>query len=182
MSLLVVCEGIQRAYCMVTALTVGVRLRATAEQHDTVLYKGAECGMEMEISAKYLEGNDGFALLVIPHSWLSRTPWSMGCGHGCGSDGDTLDSGDVPGIRLGWGRMGLVWPVGSPITTSRGCLLGPMRDRVLLLLERWQCCVPWCAKFVASLFYSAGRSDCSSAVVAMINLPARSFLVVLYVL
>jgi hypothetical protein len=47
--------------------------------------------------------------------------------------------------------------------------------------ERWQCCVPWCAKFVASLFYSAGRSDCSSAVVAMINLPARSFLVVLYV-
>lgn len=72
MSLLVVCEGIQGAYCMVTALTVGVRLgaaaAAAAEQHDTVLYKGTECGMEMEISAKCLEGNDGFALLVIPHS------------------------------------------------------------------------------------------------------------------
>ena len=68
MSLLVVCEGIQRAYCMVTALTVGVWLGAAAEQHDTVLYKGMICGMEMEISAKYLEGNDGFARLVLPHS------------------------------------------------------------------------------------------------------------------
>jgi hypothetical protein len=73
---------------------------AAAEQHDTVLYKEMECGME--ISAKYLEGNDA------SHSWLSRTPWSMGCGRGCGSDGDgdTLDSGDVPGIRLGWREDG----------------------------------------------------------------------------
>jgi hypothetical protein len=108
MSLLVVCEGIQGPYCMVTAMKVRVRLGpAAAEQHDTVLYKGMECGME--ISAKYLEGNDGFALLVIPHSLVDG-----GCGRGCGGDGDgdgdgdTLDSGDVPEIRP-WmgGRMGI---------------------------------------------------------------------------
>jgi hypothetical protein len=120
---------------MVTALTVSVRLgaAAAAEQHDTVLYKGMECGME--ISAKYLEGNGGFALLVIPHSLVDG-----GCGRGCGSDGDgdgdTLDSGDVPEIRLGWGEDG-DWGgrLVSPITTSRGCALGPKRDRVLSLLE-----------------------------------------------
>jgi hypothetical protein len=132
----------------------------------------------MEISAKYLEGNGGFALLVIPHSLVDG-----GAGAGAGAmamailwtaamflepDLDGGEDGD-------WGGR-LV----SPITMSRGCALSPKRDRVLSLLESAGGAVSWCAKFVASRFYSAGRSGCSSAVVAMINLPARSFLVVLY--
>ena len=106
--MLVVCEGIQRAYCMVTALTVGVWLGAAAEQHDTVLYKGMECGMEMEISAKYLEGNDGFARLVLPHSLVDgvrarvRERWRYFGQRRC-SWNPTWTGGE----------MGLGWPVGG---------------------------------------------------------------------
>jgi hypothetical protein len=143
MSLLVVCEGIQRAYCMVTALTVGVWLGAAAEQHDTVLYKGMECGMEMEISAKYLEGNDGFARLVLPHSLVDgvrarvRERWRY-----FGQRAMFLESDLEGGGSVGVANNNVAWLSARPDAGSGVVGVG----------ERWQCCVPWCAKFVAVCF------------------------------
>jgi hypothetical protein len=62
----------------------------------------------MEISAKYLEGNDGFALLVIPHSLVDGVP-----GAGAGAMAILLTAAmflesDVDGGRMGigGGRLG----------------------------------------------------------------------------
>lgn len=121
---------------MVTAMKVRVRLGpAAAEQHDTVLYKGMECGME--ISAKYLEGNDGFALLVIPHSLVDG-----GCGSDGDGDSDTLDSGDVPEIRLGWGGG---WGLGGPVGVANNnvawlCAKPEAGSGAVAAGERWRCC------------------------------------------
>jgi hypothetical protein len=78
----------------------------------------------------------------------------------------------------GWGLGGAGWVANNNVAWL--CARPEAGSGAVAAGERWRLLsVPWCAKFVASRFYSAGRSDCSSAVVAMINLPARSFLVVL---
>jgi hypothetical protein len=113
--------------------------------------KGADsrCSVESSSGATrhgFVQGNgmwngDGDIGEVFGRQRRLRTPGypallgRWGAGTGAGAMAILWTAAMFLESDLDGGRMGLGWPVGSPITTSRGCPLGPMRDRVKSLLE-----------------------------------------------